>query len=113
MQPNARSTVAGVLILTQVNFRWIITQRIPSVPYLTSIDKYAIGNLLFLVLFACWHSIVGSQIFDDVTTSIRITIDTYVLCAFAIAFFIYTLVYVIWVFRMQYLIKQKKLNKKF
>jgi hypothetical protein len=48
MLPNARQTVAGILILTQVNFRLIITSTIPPVPYLTSIDKYAIGNLFFL-----------------------------------------------------------------
>lgn len=47
--PQFRCQVTGLLILTSVNFRWIVTQRLPSVPYLTSLDKYAIGSLLFLV----------------------------------------------------------------
>ena len=83
-------SVGGVLILTQVNFRWIITQRIPSVPYLTTIDKYAIGNLFFLVGFAFWHAIIGSTMFSSYTSNDRNTIDTYGLIAFAIAFLLYT-----------------------
>ena len=50
--PQFRCQVTGLLILTSVNFRWIVTQRLPSVPYLTSLDKYAIGSLLFLVSFS-------------------------------------------------------------
>ncbi|RNA09125.1 gamma aminobutyric acid receptor subunit [Brachionus plicatilis] len=61
-KPQFRCQVTGLLLLTSVNFRWVITQRLPSVPYLTSLDKYAIGSLLYLVLFCVWHSIIGSNI---------------------------------------------------
>ena len=95
-------SVGGVLILTQVNFRWIITQRIPPVSYLTSIDKYAIGNLLFLVLFASWHAIIGSTIFDSYGDT-RFTIDAYLLGAFGIVFFIYTLFFIL---KIKWMIKE-------
>ena len=111
MQPNARQTVAGVLILTQVNFRVIITQCIPPVPYLTSIDKYAIGNLFFLILFACWHSIIGSQMFSNFLLDTRKEIDQYVLLSFGVAFICYTIAYMTWIVRMQKAIEKKKLNK--
>ena len=53
--PTLRCQVTGLLILTSVNFRWVMTQRLPSVSYLTTFDKYGIGCLLFLVSF-CFSS---------------------------------------------------------
>ena len=93
-KPGPRMGVGGVLILTQVNFRWIITQRIPPVAYLTAIDKFAIGNLLILVVFACWHAIIGSTLFDNYESQ-RVTVDTVFLGIFGLVFFVYTLFYVI------------------
>jgi hypothetical protein len=87
--PHARMSVAGVLILTQVNFRWVITQKIPPVSYLTSIDKYAIGNLFIQILFAMWHAIIGSVLFDSISSE-RSVYDSYALIAFSCLFAIYT-----------------------
>ena len=88
--PSGRMSVAGVLILTQVNFRWLITQRIPPVSYLTAIDKYAIGNLFIQILFAMWHAIIGSGLFDSIS-DYRSTYDSYALYALTGIFMIYTL----------------------
>lgn len=94
-------SVAGVLILTQVNFRWIITQRIPSVAYLTSIDKYAIGNLFFLVLFAFWHAIIGSTCFENYSLASIYELDMFACIAFGVAFIIYNLASVLQLVRMK------------
>ena len=93
--PQFRCQVTGLLLLTSVNFRWIVTQRLPSVPYLTSLDKYAIGSLLVLVLFCVWHSIIGSQLFAYDTTT-RKSIDSYVLYGAAAFYFLYNLFYIFW-----------------
>jgi hypothetical protein len=107
-----RAQITGVLILTSVNFRWIITQRLPSVPYLTSLDQYAIGNLFFLVLFLVWHSIIASNMLAYLNDD-RKYIDQYVLIGFAIIYFTYNLVYAIWFFKMRNEIeKKRKLQKK-
>jgi hypothetical protein len=103
--PQFRAQVTGLLLLTSVNFRWIVTQRLPSVPYLTSLDKYAIGSLLFLVFFCVWHSLIGSSI---ITTTNRKTIDTYVLYALAGLFLIYNLIYVMWFVKMHRTIQNFK-----
>ena len=95
--PQFRAQVTGLLLLTSVNFRWIVTQRLPSVPYLTSLDKYAIGSLLFLVCFCVWHSLIGSTI---ITTTNRKNIDTYVLYGLAAAFILYNFGYVMWFIKM-------------
>jgi len=101
--PQFRCQVTGLLLLTSVNFRWIVTQRLPSVPYLTSLDKYAIGSLLHLVLFCVWHSIIGSNIIvssEKDNLSYKRTIDTYVLACSAGFFILYNLFYIIWFFKM-------------
>ncbi len=106
--PSARMSVAGIFILTQVNFRWIITQRIPSVAYLTSIDKYAIGNLFFLTLFAFWHAIIGSSCFDSYSAEHIFEIDIVACITFGVAFIIYNLAAVFELVRMK--IRTKKIR---
>jgi hypothetical protein len=62
VQPQNRLSIVGILLLTSVNFRWIITQRLPSVSYLTFLDKYAIGCILLLGFLFMWDAVVGSKV---------------------------------------------------
>jgi hypothetical protein len=59
--PHFRIQTTCLLILSSVNFRWIVTQKLPTVSYLTTLDKYAIGALVFLALLCCWHGIIGAS----------------------------------------------------
>jgi hypothetical protein len=59
--PHFRIQTTCLLILSSVNFRWIVTQKLPTVSYLTTLDKYAIGALVFLALLCCWHGIIGTS----------------------------------------------------
>ena len=52
--PQFRCQVTGLLLLTSVNFRWIVTQRLPSVAYLTSLGKYEL-NLFIIYSFSFSH----------------------------------------------------------
>lgn len=104
-KPQFRCQVTGLLLLTSVNFRWVITQRLPSVPYLTSLDKYAIGSLLYLVLFCVWHSIIGSNIITNDGKQ-REDIDHYVLVGSISFCFIYNLCYLVWFLKMSKNIKK-------
>ena len=105
-------SVAGVLILTQVNFRWLITQRIPSVSYLTSIDKFAIGNLFIQILFAIWHAIIGSTLFSSDET-VQSTTDSYALYGLGGIFTLYTLFHtfkILWRFKLIDMLAKDKSN---
>jgi hypothetical protein len=76
-----------------------VTQRLPSVPYLTSLDKYAIGSLLCLVLFCVWHSLIGSSVItSDAKT--RKEVDSYVLYGSAAFYLVYNLFYIVWFMKM-------------
>lgn len=103
--PQFRCQVTGLLLLTSVNFRWIVTQRLPSVAYLTSLDKYAIGSLLCLVLFCIWHSIIGSDLITGEKCQQK-KIDSYVLIAATTFYLLYNLFCAVWFVRRSRTIKK-------
>lgn len=103
--PQFRCQVTGLLILTSVNFRWVVTQRLPSVPYLTSLDKYAIGSLFHLVFFCIWHSIIGSdQLASDGPTKKQF--DVYFLFGATTLFLFYNIFNIFWFLKMSRQIKK-------
>jgi hypothetical protein len=93
--PQFRCQVTGLLLLTSVNFRWIITQRLPSVSYLTLIDKYTIGCLFCLATIFIWHAIIGSKVITTDASLLSI-IDGYVLYGLAGLYVIFKLVMITW-----------------
>lgn len=58
--PQFRCHLTSLLLLTLVNFRWILSSSIPSISYLTLLDKYSIGSIIFLFALFIWHSFAGS-----------------------------------------------------
>ena len=107
--PQFRCQVTGLLLLTSVNFRWIVTQRLPSVPYLTSLDKYAIGSLFSLVLFCVWHSLIGSNVITK-DQEFRQVIDNYVFMGAGIFYLLYNIGYITWFIKMARSIKKFHTN---
>ncbi|RNA16276.1 gamma aminobutyric acid receptor subunit [Brachionus plicatilis] len=105
--PQFRCQVTGLLLLTSINFRWIITQKLPSVSYLTLLDKYTIGCLIFLVLFSIWHAVVGSDILiPDIDK--KKEIDCYFFLVSAVVFVLYHLFFIAWFIKKIFDIKQLK-----
>jgi len=101
--PHFRIQTTCLLILSSVNFRWIVTSRLPTVSYLTTLDLYAIGALVFLVLLCCWHAIIGTFLLNDIMdTPLRIEIDFYALYVISSVYVIFHVVYIIF-FLIKYL----------
>lgn len=96
-----RIQVTSLLILTSVNFRWIITKNLPTISYLTTLDKYGISALIFLVALCAWHGIISSSIKLDNSRFDNYTIDTIVLIIFAILFVLFHVIYIL-VFHKKY-----------
>lgn len=46
-------------MLTSVSFKWVINRYLPTVSYLTSLDKYSIFGTTFLCTMSIWHGVVG------------------------------------------------------
>ncbi|RNA23241.1 gamma aminobutyric acid receptor subunit [Brachionus plicatilis] len=77
--PHFRIQTTCLLILSSINFRWIVTQKLPTVSYLTTLDKYAIVALIFLVSLCAWHAVIGSVLFSSIDKEYVGGIDKYAL----------------------------------
>jgi hypothetical protein len=97
--PQNRVTIVAILLLTLVNFRWLITQRLPSVSYLTLLDKYSIGCILLLALIFAWDAIIGSMIISDDTDYLKM-IEPYVIGAFVGSFSFFVLMLIMWFLKL-------------
>jgi hypothetical protein len=93
--PHFRISTTCLLILSSINFRWIVTQKLPTVSYLTTLDKYAIGALIFLVCLCVWHAFIGSELFMKFKPDTVVLIDTFVLILIGLFYFLFHLVYII------------------
>ncbi len=110
INPHFRIQTTCLLILSSINFRWAVTQKLPCVSYLTTLDKYALGALVFLVLLCVWHAIIGCGLISETHA---LSVDQYVLLGIAVLYFLFHVAYVsFFVFKyMKYLklAKQEKL----
>ena len=92
--PHFRAIVTGILVNMSISFRWAFNQLIPSVSYLTNLDRYAVVSFLFLIFFLIWHALIGSNLFSS-TTAERLSIEIFLIYASAFIFFSFNLIYFI------------------
>lgn len=72
---NAEARIRGTftLILTSFSFKVITSKSLPTISYLTSLDKYQLVNILYLASLCVWHSICAALTIDY---ALKVKIDT-------------------------------------
>ncbi len=106
-QPFYRLPTAATLLLTSVTFRWMYSCRcLPTVDYLTSLDKYSLISIIFIYLCCIWHGGVSHMLiyFGYKLVDLRV-MDQYVCLSFIVLYFTVQLVLIIWL-RRGYLLRQ-------
>ncbi|CAF1124376.1 unnamed protein product [Adineta ricciae] len=73
-----RIQTSCTLLLTSITFRWTVNRSLPTISYLTSMDKYAILCIFILVTLCIWHACLGSWIFVY-TPNFRTTQDLWLI----------------------------------
>ncbi|CAF1090090.1 unnamed protein product [Rotaria sp. Silwood1] len=110
--PQSRLQITCTLLLTSVTFRWVVNRSLPTISYLTTLDKYAIISIIILVLLCVWHSVIATLIFlnpppaslsrNIIPTNTYVNIDRYVfICLFSIYIIIHILL-IIWLIFVPY-----------
>ncbi|CAH1788931.1 unnamed protein product [Owenia fusiformis] len=56
--PQSRLDLGFTLVLTNIAFKFVVTQCLPKISYLTYLDKYIIASILVLVTVCIWHAFV-------------------------------------------------------
>jgi hypothetical protein len=90
--PHFRGIVTAILMNILISFRWAVNQIIPSISYLTNLDKYAILSFFFLTLLMIWHAFIGSNLFSS-TTDDKKTIEINFLYTIAAVFFVFNVTF--------------------
>ena len=63
----AQTRIGGTftLILTSFSFKVVTSKSLPTIAYLTSLDKYQLINIVYLASCCVWHSVCASLIHND------------------------------------------------
>jgi hypothetical protein len=80
----ARLSACATTLLTSINFRFVIHNYLPNVPYSTYLDMYSMASIAFITLVFAWHAYSIKQL-DKVTYA---QLDSYMLGFFAGIFII-------------------------
>jgi hypothetical protein len=62
---SSRLSSVFTLLLTLFAFKIVITNQLPTISYLTIIDKYQVLNIIYLTMICCWFAIIKALNFED------------------------------------------------
>ena len=92
--PQSRLQITFTLLLTSISFKWVINRSLPTVSYLTSLDRYSIFGIFYLCMLCVWHSVVGRFWEKELADNL----DCYSLIGFSLLLFLTHLLVVLWVY---------------
>ena len=110
-EPHMRIATTVMLMLSSINFKIAVTTKIPIVSYLTVLDKYALPALIYLGSLCSYHSIIGSNLFNQLPVEKLIFIDRLAMCCIASTYFSFNFSYLIYF--IYKVIKQKMAKNEF
>ena len=101
----AEARIRGIftLILTSFSFKVVTSRSLPTISYLTSLDKYQIVNIIFLASLCVWHSICAALKIDY---ELKVNIDTIMAYAFGSLFILIQILLIITL-----ILSNRKVNK--
>ncbi|CAF3513494.1 unnamed protein product [Adineta steineri] len=106
--PQSRLQITVTLLLTSVTFRWTVNRSLPTISYLTTLDKYAIASIFILTILCIWHAIIGTIVFIY-TNQVKIDTDNFYVwvdrCSFLIFLILFIFMHlcmIIWLYRIPY-----------
>lgn len=87
----SRLSTCATTLLTSINFRFVIHNYLPNVPYSTYLDLYSMSSIVFITLVFGWHAYSIKQL-DKVTYA---QLDLYVFSIFGAVFIIGHILFVV------------------
>lgn len=97
-----------MLILSSINFKIAVTTRLPTVSYLTVLDKYLLSGLIFMALLCAYHSVIGSSLFTFIGSTNLAYYDLIFLYIFVSLYATFHISYIFYF--LVKLMKQKKVE---
>ena len=88
------------LILTAVGTRFTIGRLLPTISYLTSVDKYSLSTMLIITIELLYHAIFGT-IFSKINPNIGYKVDFAFFCFFFLLLLTKEVYFIHWAFKVQ------------
>ena len=108
--PQSRLPSIATLLLTSVSMRWMVGRSLPTVSYLTSLDKYSLGTLLIITMQLLYHAIFAA-IFPLLDEQYAYKIDKICFTFFLLLISMKQLLFLIWVWNRKRFRDRMKLNE--
>lgn len=105
--PQSRLPATCTLMLTSVSIRWTVGRLLPTVSYLTSLDKYSLMSMLIITTELIYHGIMG-YIFRKIPEDIAYKIDAGAFLVFCSLIILKQLVFFGWISNR--MLHRKKIN---
>ncbi|XP_046358983.1 cys-loop ligand-gated ion channel-like isoform X1 [Haliotis rufescens] len=64
-KPQNRLQLSFTLVLTGVAFKFVATQSLPKIPYLTYLDRYILISMCIMYFVCIWHAVITRFQFND------------------------------------------------
>jgi hypothetical protein len=108
--PQSRLPATCTLMLTSVGIRWTIGRLLPTVSYLTSLDKYSLGTMLIITMELCYHAIMGA-LFPKLSPELAYNLDKGAFLFFCCLILTKQVLFIIWVIKVNRYRKKVRENK--
>jgi hypothetical protein len=94
--PQSRLPSTATMLLTSVSFKWVVGRLLPTVSYLTSLDKYSLVSLMLIAMQLLYHALIAA-FYSSVNERLVILADKFVFGFFLTLVIIKQLVLVVWI----------------
>ena len=96
----SRLTSTCTLMLTSVGIRWTIVRLLPTVSYLTSLDKYSLASMFIITMELLYHATMGA-FFTKLPEDLSYSIDKGFFVFFCFLILFKQLLFFVWVMRIK------------
>ncbi|CAF0888771.1 unnamed protein product [Rotaria sordida] len=95
--PQNRLQLSFTLLLTAVTFKWVVVRCLPTISYLTTLDKYVLISMIMLCVVCGWHALIAVCPSD-----VAPYWDTIALISLAIIYVLFHLIFFFWMYFVTY-----------
>lgn len=99
--PQSRLPATCTLMLTSVSIRWTIGRSLPTVSYLTSLDKYSLASMFIITMELLYHGIMGA-IFPKLPEKEAYRIDAFAFVFFCCLILSKQAIFMLWIYKVKH-----------
>ncbi|CAF0876927.1 unnamed protein product, partial [Didymodactylos carnosus] len=103
--PQNRLQLSFTLLLTAVTFKWVVVRCLPTISYLTTLDKYVLLSMVLLCVVCAWHAIIAC-----VPSKMAPVWDVWALTTLAVLYTLFHIIFLLWMYFVTY--RRRRLMKR-